>query len=853
MKMADIRCPNCGKDNPEDQEICSFCNADLHPVGETSPAPSDDLTSLFGGEAEEDAIPDWLQELRPEETPDSEEQPALSLGDDSTLDWLETEPQPEQGQESFTAEEDWLSRLDEAQAPPSAQDEETSSDPATELEAWLERDEDDLSWVTDIRASDSEVPSPSDQPEEAEPAVSSAYEDTLDWLSSLETPEAQPESEPEEAVSEQPAVTPQEEPPPQAVPAFDETLFQAGEPVSSGVEELPDWFAESLSETEAGQGELQDAAISPFDEQSFGEEFDQAEQPDWISNLHEEAGTAAQLGAAEEDMPDWLQQVGEGESPFNVTRPAEVPQEAGQADEEEALPLSPFEEAGIEAGLGDQDLPEPVEAAPSEQETGEASFAAMSLEEGEAVPDWLARLDRSESPAEQTGVPAFIMDEESSPFDVDEDISAEAMSELGPQPDWLDQIGAGQELPPIESAADEEEQPSLEPAELPGWLEAMRPSESVPPAGPYRDASDERTEASGLLSGLPGILPGEYRLDRVTRPPVYSIKLHLSQEQQDRVDLLKELLEDESRVAPVRAPAAIPTTYILRLLILGAFILGAIFAFVAGVQQTPVPGAGSIPAEVLDLRRTLDGLSTGVPVLVAFDYQPASLPELETAALPVIDQLIVKGAYLRAVSTNPTGPLLAKHMLERALSMPDRQLLAAPDFANLGYIPGGAAGLQAFVRDPVGLMRYNLDETESGTLDAWQQPVFNPAEGLDNFQLVLVITDNVDTARSWVEQAGQFLQQSNIPLVMVVSAQSEPMIRPYYAGAPRQVAGFASGMMGGVFLESLRDRAGPARLYLDAYSLTLMVAVFLLVIGSLVNLVTGQFLANKKIKGEGQA
>jgi hypothetical protein len=42
-------------------------------------------------------------------------------------------------------------------------------------------------------------------------------------------------------------------------------------------------------------------------------------------------------------------------------------------------------------------------------------------------------------------------------------------------------------------------------------------------------------------------------------------------------------------------------------------------------------------------------------------------------------------------------------------------------------------------------------------------------------------------------------------------------------------------------------------LYLDAYSLTLIVAVFLLVIGSLVNLVTGHLASNKVLKGEGKA
>jgi hypothetical protein len=59
--------------------------------------------------------------------------------------------------------------------------------------------------------------------------------------------------------------------------------------------------------------------------------------------------------------------------------------------------------------------------------------------------------------------------------------------------------------------------------------------------------------------------------------------------------------------------------------------------------------------------------------------------------------------------------------------------------------------------------------------------------------------------------------------------------------------------MGGVFMESLNGREGIARRYMDAYSLTLMVAVVLLVIGSLVNLVSGQLALNKQTKGEGKA
>ena len=986
--MADIRCPTCGKYNPDNKVICEYCDSILVSADELNSGSSDDLMSLLGSDPEED-VPDWLQELRPEDEeqevpPQDLAQTPTEAAEDTTLDWLGTEIPAESSQEELAEGDDWISRLDDSAAAFKTGDEDFPSlsptDPGAELEAWLSRDADDAgSWDLELSLDEfSDSSSQEKQPEESESLPAGAIDDTLDWLSSLDQDGEQLQSEetgtktshadegdldwldaqegipsageeqslpgelddeaqdwlagltgvgaalassddaendqpdwlsslgtedasldeelspdqlikqaeepedqsldfpfdelgqPEEAEdltfdTEQPAEQPDwlaslgnavEEPDIEVQADIfsveDETLKPVGEPSDTGAEEMPDWFSESLSEIGMEQSAAEQTSVSPFTTGEFEEGMEISEQPDWFNSLQEDSETSVQNVHRDEDIPDWLQQAGEGESPFGA-----VASNEGRIPVESESQFSTLDETDIGADtpdwLGDLEPQPDQEPAALEEEFGEANFASMNMQEGEAVPDWLARLDMNETQAaEESSIPAFISEVGSSSFEVDESPSQELPPELQPEPDWLDQIGS-QDLAPIEAAQEVEADTGLEPAELPGWLEAMRPGDTSKTAGPYQDTSDERIEAAGMLSGLAGILPGSYELNRATKPAVYSIKLHIPQDQQDRVDLLKQMLEDEVQDILPPTPAAIPTTYILRLLILGAFILGAVFAFVAGVQQTPVPGAGSIPAELLDLRRTLDELPNGVPVLVAFDYQAATLPELETAALPVIDQLFLKGALIRTVSTNNSGPLLAQHILERASSMPDRQQLPPPDFANLGYIPGGAAGLQAFVRDPAAVMRYDLTDTESGSLDAWQPPAFNPADGIANFQLVLVITDSADTARSWIEQSGPSLQENDIPLIMVVSAQAEPMVRPYYTSTPRQVSGFASGLMGGVFLESLAGRAGSARLYLDAYSLTLMVAVFLLVIGSLVNLVTGQILGSKPTTGEGKA
>ncbi len=36
--MADVRCPMCGKPNPEELELCQFCQARIKPLEGRSPA-----------------------------------------------------------------------------------------------------------------------------------------------------------------------------------------------------------------------------------------------------------------------------------------------------------------------------------------------------------------------------------------------------------------------------------------------------------------------------------------------------------------------------------------------------------------------------------------------------------------------------------------------------------------------------------------------------------------------------------------------------------------------------------------------------------------------------------------------
>ncbi len=214
----------------------------------------------------------------------------------------------------------------------------------------------------------------------------------------------------------------------------------------------------------------------------------------------------------------------------------------------------------------------------------------------------------------------------------------------------------------------------------------------------------------------------------------------------------------------------------------------------------------------------VSALPESAAVLVAFDYQPALTGELEAAAGPLMHHLFYRGARLTFVSTQPMGPALAEHFMDRMAATHAFQ--PADRYINLGYLAGGATGVFDFLLDP--LSYAPPDSRQSAPLQGVQQ--------LADYALIVVLTDDADTGRIWVEQMTAANLHGQIPLVMVVSAQAEPMMRPYYDS--RQLDGLVSGLAGARFYEqrvSLPvETAGP---YWSAFSLGLLLIVMAIAVG----------------------
>ena len=431
----------------------------------------------------------------------------------------------------------------------------------------------------------------------------------------------------------------------------------------------------------------------------------------------------------------------------------------------------------------------------------------------EEAPDWLSGVEQA-AEAEETVSP-FMLDD-----GVDVDLGDLEAAET---PDWLADVSA---VPPEESPPAGSEAPAetLERSDLPAWLQAMKPLDAV--SSPQLLPEDEQAPpvSAGPLAGLRGVLPVGAQAVRIGKVSAPSAKLEISEGQEADIGLLRSLLDSEEQPLEPASPTPITSQRLLRWLIALVLFLAVAWPLFTGNQGglllPDVP-----PAAVQAVFRQVEQVPSGAPVLLAFEYQPAFGGELDVALRPVLEHLMLRGATLVTLSTNPEGALMAEHALRAPAAQ--RTYVAGEQYLHLGFVPGGAAGLAALAERT----RMAVPQTLRG-YPAWEQPPLQSVQSLDDFALLVVLADDPAVARLWVEQVAR--RRPDVPFVLVVSAQAAPLLEPYYQSG--QVDGLLSGVMGGAAYERQTGIQGLAQRYGAAFSQGVLVVVALIVLGSALQL-----------------
>ncbi|MGQ9710765.1 MAG: hypothetical protein ACUVXE_09890 [Anaerolineae bacterium] len=403
------------------------------------------------------------------------------------------------------------------------------------------------------------------------------------------------------------------------------------------------------------------------------------------------------------------------------------------------------------------------------------------------------------TPSASTAVPPILMGEGELPA-----------TPPGEIPDWLKE--APEEAPP--------EFGGLVPAEIPEWLRALQPREEVA-------IEEEPANTEGFLIGLRGLLPVGQGLDMPVTAQA-PLPRAPSPAAVARAELLQGLLSRPMITPPTAKIQEAPrqSGWVWTRFLVGVILLAAIL--LPMLVRLPLFGPPIAPtAEALFA--TVNQLPANTPVLIAWEYGPAESDEMDRVAGPLIEHLLRREARLIVVSTRMEGPAAAEALLTSRLADPSER---SQRIANLGYLPGQAAG----VREALG----NLSgRTEAVTgLPASQLGIMADVHSIADVGMVVILAAQPDDLKTWLEQIS--VANPHVPVVAGVSARTELISTPYLAAG--QLRGMVAGLTGGAVYERQLDtgRGREYEYYLTSLGMAQLAIAALTVIGALIFLVGGQ-------------
>lgn len=235
-----------------------------------------------------------------------------------------------------------------------------------------------------------------------------------------------------------------------------------------------------------------------------------------------------------------------------------------------------------------------------------------------------------------------------------------------------------------------------------------------------------------------------------------------------------------SRVATLRAGLRRSAPVLLLLLLAGAWLVPQ------RAGDTTLRLASSDRSHVNQLLAVIGNLPINALVLVAFDADLGTYPEIRAATRALLSDLAAHGDRTAIVSYTPEG---------RAIAAAERDRIArvggTPPL-DLGFVSGSEAGLVRGIASIV-------PAAATGTLP---DEVRKLGGGIGAFDMVVVISGSDLSARSWVEQVGSRLPK--LKLAAIAPTFLDPELEPYLAsgqlvallGTLREGVGYAEAIGG---------------------------------------------------------
>jgi len=780
--MSQINCPMCGKENPADSEFCQHCQAHLQPPGFVLPNSK---------KPEEDTVlPDWLKRMRRNNLD------YASQGDDnSTEAQQESTGSPGMTEDDETPE--WLKRIRGIKS----QEKENEiygkfAKPADESEqnTALQKGREFLSGGQKVENAGQNA---DNEPDQSVDHSSKSYQEWLRELRRRQYGDDYIESHEQESLP--------------ADKQLEDTGALSAQLMSQDINQVStrsEFDIEGDEQTSkpilAGSEMAGDGAVALNISQ---------QQDKTVEEIHQKGNTLSRR------IKNWFkgQTVKSNQQPSRVDKPTE------------ASETPAFENGGADK-IAKAETAEFLES--DEQAQDEFNDKPISPPKGDGwiIPDWTYEFKNSPSSGgDSSDRRDDALPENALPLSINDFADVKPGEQEGVQ---LQGPGLSDESATGSAASYEGDNPVVNKSD-----QLEQDEDQLPLIPPYQlEIPGVTNVESGPLAGLAAIPVAQDFFPGPARKLVSSTQFELSEEDRLHALLLQSLLAGPPHPEHEKMSRKKGSGWLLKLLIAFALLTVMGYMLVNGVSSGPQGFTGGQAG--VDFIEQVDALPDGSVILVAAEYDAGYSAEIELAAVDVLRALIKKNSTMVLISTVPEGPILVEDLLYKgwvALAEQDQEQAAGYVFSqrliNLGYLPGGAAALLAFMQNPRQAAPAGFHDLNHNQ-DSWTALSELGVNQLSDFSSVIVITDRFESSRTWLEQVDPGL--GNIPLLFITTAQSLPLLLPYVQSGQAQglLAGINDGFMAGKSLEGAPGDLSTV----TSYQAGIYVLIILLLIGAFIQL-----------------
>jgi hypothetical protein len=236
---------------------------------------------------------------------------------------------------------------------------------------------------------------------------------------------------------------------------------------------------------------------------------------------------------------------------------------------------------------------------------------------------------------------------------------------------------------------------------------------------------------------------------------------------------------------------------------------------------------------VQSLYDRVDALPPGSIVMLAGDYSPDTVPELQPMTIAFLRHAFKNDLRVVVTCLWPASPPLVEAALTPLAEEFGKEY--GVDFVNLGYMTGGPVAILGMGTSITNTFPRDYSGTPVGEI-----PLMQEVDNLADIELVMEVSAGTPGAREWVQQA---VSRYSVTLGAGTTAVGAPNFYPYVSSG--QLIGLLGGLKGAAEYEMLVGAPADAVKGMDAQSIVHALIVLFILFGNVV------YFVNRRAGGAG--